>query len=152
MKPQEALRDIHLPPAPTWQSGDSGWWLAGPLLLFLVLALLVYWRRRPRARAQRARRELQRLRQQHEQHGDAMATLRALSVFVRQQAMARDGRRAIARLTGASWLDYLDRQLGDKGFTQGPGRVLASGPYQAQCDYDAEALFALLERWLEQQV
>ena len=80
-----------------------------------------------------------------------MSTLRALSSFAHRVALAQarePGR--VARLTGEAWLRHLDRQVGSTAFSQGPGQVLARGPYQARCEYDVEALFQLMQHWLEQ--
>ena len=43
------LRDIHLPPDPSWWPPAPGWWLlAGVLLALLALATWFVWRRRQR--------------------------------------------------------------------------------------------------------
>ncbi len=150
MNALEQLRDIHLPPPPASESFDGGWWLALLILLGLGWLLLRHRRRPQLSLKQQARRELTALRQAHDRHGDAMATLRALSAFAHRVALAQAGEPGqVARLTGAAWLQHLDRQLGDNAFSQGPGRILARGPYQAHCDYDVEALFQLMQRWLE---
>lgn len=49
------LRDIHLPPAPSWWPPAPGWWvLAGLLVLVLGLIARRWWQARGRARRRRA--------------------------------------------------------------------------------------------------
>jgi hypothetical protein len=73
-------------------------------------------------------------------------------VLLRRIALSRFPRHQIARLSGASWLDFLDRPLHGsrqaEGFRRGPGRVLAEGPYAPAVDLDTAALERLCRTWL----
>lgn len=52
-------------------------------------------------------------------------------------------------LTGRAWLAFLDQVMEDRPFEEGSGRVLAEAPYRPGVQVDAEALVALVRRWIE---
>ena len=47
------LRDIHLPPAPSWWPPAPGWWLLAALALLTIVVLAWQWRRQHRLRQRR---------------------------------------------------------------------------------------------------
>ncbi len=49
------LRDIHLPPSPSWWPPAPGWWIVASVLLLAVLAMFFFWRLARHRRAARAR-------------------------------------------------------------------------------------------------
>ena len=55
--PGPVLRDIHLPPAPSWWPPAPGWWVLAALAVVFLIAALLWWRRRS-ARVARDRRLL----------------------------------------------------------------------------------------------
>lgn len=143
------LRDIHLPPDPSWWPPAPGWWvlavLIGVALVWLVLRL---------RRAQQARRlrravlgELERIAARHAEDADGAALLAAVSNLLRRASRWRDT--AAVSLHGEAWLQFLDRGIGAPGFSQGAGRVLLEGPYRRHADVDAPALIKLCRDWLE---
>ncbi len=56
----------------------------------------------------------------------------ALALLVRRTALSAFPRADVAALSDMAWLAFLDRTYGGTGFTQGPGRALAAGPYEPQ--------------------
>jgi hypothetical protein len=151
--PQQALqlRDIHLPGAPAFWPPAPGWWLLAAMLLALLVWLTLIALRRYRIRRQRRRvlSALASLEHQLASEGtpDALAHM---SVLLRRLALMRFPRQHVAALTGNAWLRFLDESGGDGQFTQGPGRLLATAPYQRALpsDLDAARLVALLREWV----
>lgn len=146
------LRDIHLPAAPGWWPPAPGWWILAAMALALLAWLTVFGMRRMRVRRRRrrilamlGRLEADLARQPSPQ------VLAQLSVLLRRLALSRFPQRDVAALTGKAWLQFLDESGGKGRFAQGPGRVLAAGPYQAQApaDLDAPRLVALAREWIE---
>lgn len=126
----EQLRDIHLPSEPGWWPPAPGWWIAGAMALGLTGFLLYgayrwYLSRRP------FRQFKTELLAMPLQPGMAARDLQTISALVRRLIITLYGREQVASLTGESWLKLLDTLSGSTDFTNGPGRVLEYGPYQA---------------------
>jgi len=150
------LRDIHLPPAPPFWPPAPGWWL---LAVLAVVAIgLLAWGIAALLRRRR-------IRQQGSQLLDALARLGErlerdpspeglahVSVLLRRLALSKFPRQQVAALTGTAWLHFLDESGGQGRFVNGPGAVLASGPYQRSLppDFDRAGFIALLRDWVEQ--
>jgi hypothetical protein len=151
---QSGLRDIHLPEAVSWWPPAPGWWgLLGLIVLSLaVFYLLRSWRKRRRLRNS-AMLELRQICEAFDQHHDDLRLIRELSVLLRRIVISYFPRTDVASLTGDEWLRFLDNCgiLSDKerGFQNGPGKILNSGPYQARLDLDTQALIRLCRRWVE---
>jgi hypothetical protein len=146
------LKDIHLPAAIGWWPPAPGWWLL--LILLLVLPVAGYWLYRRLTRKtplKSARKFLAELRLHAEL--DPVASLREVSALLRRVTISRDPRNQVAHLHGDAWLKFLDQGLADAPFSTGPGRCLADAHFQpnAPADLDLNVLFALCERWLQQQ-
>ena len=152
------LRDIHLPPDPSWWPPAPGWWL----LAVLVVALLWYgarWLQR-RARARRWRKrvhaELERIAHAHVGGSDNALLAADLSQLLRRTARLIEPD-AVA-LRDEAWLAFLDAQLPSaraaaSPFSSGIGRVLIDAPYRSATDpvlqrLDARALLDLVRDWL----
>jgi hypothetical protein len=149
------LRDIHLPGAPAFWPPAPGWWLVVAVLLALLAWLTVAALRRYRIRRQRQRvlAALASLEQKlaSERTPDALAQI---SVLLRRLALMRFPRQEVAALTGRAWLRFLDASGGNGRFADGPGRVLATGPYQRSLpsDLDAAVFVALVREWVDRNV
>lgn len=145
--PQELpLRDIHAPPVPEFWPPAPGWWVLFAVALVL-LGLALWWlygRYRAMRRHRRIMGELESLKGR-----SGGADLAAeVSALLKRVALARFPRTGVASLTGQCWLDFLDRNGGAGRFADGPGRVLADGPYAPAPVFDAEALLALARDWI----
>lgn len=145
------LRDIHLPAAPDFWPPAPGWWILGVLALGIAgWGALLAWRQ---FRIHRQRRHILALLEQMERSSDASTTaeyLGQLSNLTRRLALMRFPRHEIASLTGREWLQFLDRSGGDGQFSEGPGKVLAQGPYMRELpdDVDSRALTQLVRQWI----
>lgn len=144
------LRDIHLPPDPSWWPPAPGWWL---LALIVILLAAIAIRRLMRVRrAQRWQREVMqevdRISAAHAEHGDPVRLAADLSALLRRATLLVDAR--AAALQGEAWLQYLDSRIGGDAFSTGAGRSLLDAPWQRTASYDTAALFALTRSWFAQ--
>lgn len=136
MNPELPLRDIHLPPEPSWWPPAPGWWVLAVvvvvLMFFLARWLLRVWRRARRRRALYASFEAA------ASLSEPTMRAAAISQVLRRAARLRDP--STATLQGEEWLRYLDRDANvgaaanDAVFSAGPGRALLDAPYRAQVD------------------
>ena len=129
---QIPLRDLHLPEAISWWPLAPGWWV----LIALALAGLGYLLRawlgaRARNAARRyALRQLDNIVRAHEEHQNPVVFGASLSELLRRTMLAYAPRSNVAGLTGDEWLQWLDRDLAQPVFTEGPGRQLLDLPYR----------------------
>jgi hypothetical protein len=115
---------------------------------FALIRLLITRRKR----SQPSRELIDELRKMHlgNDADDAQRALIGISRLVRRYAVTRYGRSKTAGLTGTRWLDFLDRASHSNDFTQGPGKLLAQGPYRRQTEGELEKLRATIIRWASQ--
>ncbi len=145
MNPELPLRDIHLPEPVGWWPPAPGWWA---LLAATTLVLAVSWWGWRRWRRLTAKKLLLR-------GLDAVALstespaekLRDLAVLMRRACLSAYPREDVAGLTGDAWLEFLDRQLGDRRFSEGPGRLLLDAPYRREVQADMADLLDLCREW-----
>jgi hypothetical protein len=149
--PVAGLIDFPLPKAvsllpQTWESR-----LALALLLAAIVTAIeriVHYRRVNRYRRE-ALAELHALRRADRTGRPDM--LVRLSLLVRRTALAAFPRQKIASLAGHAWLEFLDRSYGGNEFSQGVGRLLASGPYRPipLDEPEFQSLTDLVRRWIK---
>jgi hypothetical protein len=144
------LRDIHLPPAPSWWPPAPGWWLLAAGVVALALACVWFARRHTRTRTRRGALDaLAALARDYAATHDAHALAAALSVLLRRLALGALPRERVAGLTGERWIDALDALVpAGRRFDAAARRALAEAPYRGNAACDAEALIAACERWL----
>ncbi len=140
-EPLANMRPLHLPAPVGWWPPAPGWWLL--LALLLLIAGLAWWYYRRTALRRAALAELRRL--QQGAPDDTRLTV-DLNQLLRRVALARFPRAQVAALSGTDWLQFLDTQV--SGFVDGPGRVLATAPYRADCRLDRAALLGLAAQWI----
>jgi hypothetical protein len=142
------LRDIHLPPEPSWWPPAPGWWLLAALALALLLAGIWWWRRHRRVLRQRrlVLRELDRLAQQHQRDGDAAALAGELHQLLRRVARRHDARAVQQR--GEAWRRTLARVSVDAATLE---QLLALDKqiYRPPAAFDHAAAIAAVRRWLQ---
>jgi hypothetical protein len=116
------LQDIVVPHAVPWWPPAPGWYGIGAIILAaLAIAAFLAWRRR-RADAYRriALAELERL------------DLEAVPELVKRVALAVFPREQVASLSGAAWLEFLDRTGRMASFTGSPCSRLTSLAYDPE--------------------
>jgi len=147
--PLAGLKDLHLPPPVGWWPPAPGWW--GLAMLVLVgLGVAGYflgryfWRNRYRRVALR---ELRLLRENASSQ-EPRCQLELLAALLRRVAMEGCGRTRVAPLSGAAWLELLDRTGRTNQFSAGPGRVLGQDLYRPIPAEDPVHLYPLVEEWI----
>ncbi|MBD8872811.1 DUF4381 family protein [Rhodanobacter sp. DHB23] len=142
------LRDIHLPPAPSWWPLAPGWWLLMALALLALVAAAWLWQRGRRSRRQRALLldELEKLAVRHARAGDDAALAAALHQLLRRVARRHDAaatkqrgddwRRTLARVPVAA--SVLDRLM-----------QLEQAIYRPRAVFDVPATLAAARHWLQ---
>src|SRR5512139_3306081 len=127
----EKLHEILLPDPVSWMPQTIGWYVVLGIILFLAGWWLHgrvqnYRTNRYRRLALKElaviERELKRPEKRFRALGEIPSLLKgaALSAFPRSE---------VADLSGERWLDFLDKTMGEKNFTQGEGRLLSELPY-----------------------
>jgi hypothetical protein len=126
-----ALRDIHLPPAPSWWPPAPGWWVLATLAAFLLVWLCsrAFRRTRQRHRMQSVLREFDRA---VVAAPNPSASLAAASALLRRAARLHDP--AALQMCGDAWLAYLDGTNPARPFSRGEGRALADGMFNRIAD------------------
>ena len=142
MNPELPLRDIHLPPEPSWWPPAPGWWIVFALALILLF-FLSRWLLRAFRRSRR-RRALYASFEAAAALSEPTMRAAAISQVLRRAARLRDPN--AATLQGEEWLRFLDgdaKAANDAAFSAGPGRVLLDAPYRPQVESDVvEAMVA----------
>ncbi|WP_426409866.1 DUF4381 domain-containing protein [Bradyrhizobium ganzhouense] len=149
--PVAGLIDIPLPrEVSLW---PQTWEARIAIVLLLAVLVATVWRFVHHRHVNRYRREalaeLNRIGQA--ESSERAEFLTRLTLLVRRTALAAFPREQVASLVGSAWLSFLDRSCGGREFSQGVGRLLASGPYQQIPPNDAElkSLVVLVRRWIE---
>lgn len=149
--PLAELRDIHMPQFLDIWPPAIGWWL----LIALVLSLLIYggyllylgWRRNRYRRE--AITELKQLRVDYQRHGDDAVYIAEFQALLKRVALTHYPREDVARLTGESWVSFLDRTAGSQEFSMGKGQSLVDANYIPEPEADIGALHDLGRHWIK---
>lgn len=142
-----SLRDIHLPPGPSWWPPAPGWWMLAGLLLLGCMVAIWLWRRYRREQYQRRQvlLELDRLVMQHQRDGDQTALASGLHQLLRRIARRHDALAAQQR--GAAWRQTLARMPVDAATLD---RLLALDQqiYRPPSSFDDAAAVTAVRQWL----
>ena len=145
------LRDIHLPGAPSFWPPAPGWWLLAAVTIALLVWVSMVALRRYRIHRRRKAVLVALVNMEERFASDrSPERLASISLLLRRLALLCYPREQVAALSGKAWLHFLDDSGGDGRFTNGPGRVLASGPYQRSlpAELDIAGLVALVREWV----
>ena len=142
------LRDIHLPPDPSWFPPAPGWWILAMLLIALLVWLFRIARKRMRKRRwlSALQAEVARIADDHAAHNDARQTTAAVSQLLRRAALRLD--RNAAAYQGDEWLAWLDERGNTNDFLTGPGNVLVDAPWRRAPQVDVDGLLTATRNWL----
>jgi len=145
------LRAIHLPEPISWWPPAFGWWLAlGAVFLLLLAGVVILQRYLKPALRKEASKMLDQIEKTFQENEDASECLSELSKLLRRAVLSQNKSLKIAGVTGEAWLELLDQPLSQKEFSQGPGRILLSGPYLPQVDKgEAAVLIQLCRKWVK---
>lgn len=156
MDPEQIpLRDLHLPDPVGWWPPAPGWWVLFGLVVLGIL--FVFYRAWVRWRINAARRialgELARLEGSWRAAPNPVLLATRLSELLRRTMLAYAPRKDIAGLTGQAWLQWLDRGLDEKPFTEGAGRLIRELPYrradEGPGELDVDGLLEAVRQRLE---
>lgn len=141
------LRDIHLPPDPSWWPPAPGWWLLALLALILIYLAVRWWRQR--WRVVRARRqvlaELVQLRRRHRADNDDASLAADLHQLLRRVAREHDP--AATRQRADAWRATLARVPVD-AVTLRQLLLLEQAMYRPDAGFDATRALAAVDAWL----
>ena len=141
------LRDIHLPPAPSWWPPAPGWWGLTALLLMALLLGAWWWRRHRHAVRQRelVLHELDGLARQYQLDSDQSALASGLHQLLRRVARRHDAMATQQR--GDAWRQTLARMPID-AVTLGRLLTLEQAIYRPQSSFDHAAVVSAVRQWL----
>ncbi|MEO5347245.1 MAG: DUF4381 domain-containing protein [Magnetococcus sp. YQC-9] len=144
------LRDIHLPEPLSWWPPAWGWWLVAGITSFILLALWGWrrWRAGYRIRAA-AQLELERICARHAKHADFSLLAADLSTLLRRVCLGYHPPHQVAGLTGAAWLELLDRTTPGFSFSQSGGEPLITAPFAPNSYGDPVRLVTACQRWID---
>ena len=158
--PLAALKDIHLPPTPSWWPPAPGWWLVALLLLAAISYGLIKWRQRQqRLRPIKlALAELAQLDLNTENPEERHQVLQELSALIRRFCIVFFPQKPVAGLCGQAWLDFLIQEAPAKSqnkdkneFTDKMLRPLLEETYAPVSNIDLVDLGRLVKEWFSGQ-
>ncbi len=157
--PLAGLKDIHLPPQPSWRPPAPGWWLVTILLLAAIIYTLIKWRQRlQRLRPIKlALRELAQLDLNPDKPEEQRQVLQELSSLIRRFCIVFFPQTPVAGLCGKTWLEFLIKEAPSKCRVKGEKylsealRPLLEETYAPDGSCDLAALGQLVKMWFSGQ-
>lgn len=139
------LRDIHLPPDPSWWPLAPGWWViaVAAVLALCVMAWMSWRRRRWRRRIEAVLADIDALEQRHARQPAALAA--ALHQWLRRAARTYDAQAIHHR--GDHWRDCLARVPVDAS-TLDRLMTLETAMYRPTVSADMDGVADAVRRWL----
>ena len=144
------LRDIHSAGDPGWWPPAPGWWVLGLLLMLLMFYLvrsavnrLILLRRR-----REWLHELESLGRKFDPSEHPREYLAALNTLFRAVALKAFPETGCARLQGEEWVAFISSLL-PEDISHESLLALASAPYQAHPEFDADALQQHARTWVK---
>lgn len=143
------MHDIQPPAEPGWWLLAPAWWvvIATAVVLLVLVWLLLRQQRRNRLLAE-AQQGLKEIRRKRERETDPGQTLRALSAWLKQVAMAAFPEHPVASMTGHGWIEFLNRSSKKQIFDQKLKRIFADDLYRSEIQCNTDRAFEACEAWL----
>jgi hypothetical protein len=142
------LRDIHLPPDPSWWPPAPGWWLLAGLALLILFLAVWAWQRRRATLSRRARvlAQLDALIIQHQQDSDPVALASGMHQLLRR--VARQHVPLAGQQRGFAWQQTLSRMPVDSSMLH---RLVAleEAIYRTPHSLDHRADTVAVRQWLQ---
>ncbi len=142
----DGLKDIHLPPAPSWWPPAPAWWLLA-LLTIAVLAVGCRWLRRLLRQRRYRRDAMQALQQLARQQPPSDMPARVNAVLKRTALAAYPGEQT-AHLNGPEWVQFLTSRADLSAEHTTALTSLAEGPYRPAARSGANGLVAAAQAWV----
>lgn len=149
---QLSLRDIHYPDAVSWWPLALGWWLLLLIVILLVLAIVYFYKKKQlykNSKELHARLQFEYIKQDWQEHQNNKKLLNDLSGLLRRISLNFYSREEVASLAGNRWLEFLDKHVDNREFSQGAGLILKDAPYKKNETINAEQLLELCEAWMK---
>ena len=148
--PLDQLKDIHLPEAVGFWPPAPGWWLLGLLLITLLAAGILFYKHHQKSAYRRtAVQQVKTLFNDYQQPHQSHEITAQLNRLLKAVALHSYSTEQVSRLTETQWLDFLDTSANMQTFSQGPGQILASAPYDKNSQIaDAAALKQCCLKWI----
>lgn len=149
--PLAELKDIHLPAPPDLWPPAPGWWLLGIATALLVAYGLYVLYNLWRANAYRREAITELDSYFANERSEDKQLLTSVNALLKRVALSRFPRMDVAKLSGESWVAFLDSKIPGHDFTMGPGQVLIDGPYaETVAPVNRAALHQLARNWIKQ--
>ncbi|MDE1570223.1 DUF4381 domain-containing protein [Aquabacter sediminis] len=121
------LRGLHLPgEVPFWPLAPGWWMLAGALVVVLLIALYLEWRRR-QTLSYKVRQQVKAIAADLKAHPDARSVAAASAILLRRVVVSRGRDEAAVTFTGPAWEEVL--ATGKGGMGGEVARFVALAPY-----------------------
>ena len=148
--PLDQLKDIHLPEAIGFWPPALGWWLLALLFIaLLVTGALLYKRRQKSAYRRLAVQQVHSLFSHYQQPQQSHEITGPLNCLLKAVAQHSYSTEQVSRLAETQWLNFLDSSANTQAFSQGPGQILATAPYDKNSQIaDAAALNQCCIKWI----
>ena len=135
------LNALQLPEAPGFWPLPWGWWSLLLAMVLLIIAIVGVWKwRKRRLRAKKAAIALLNLENTTISPSGAME-------IVRQAVLSYYPRGRVAKLSGESWLSFLDSQVSEPIFTPS-GEDWLEALYKSEQHTNREELISQCDQWL----
>lgn len=148
------LKDIHLPPEPSFWPPAIGWWIVLALLILILITVFVIWKKYERRAPRReALQLLDRIDNNYLSDKDIVAYVSEINKLIRRVAMQAFSRHECAGKSGEQWLEFLQQHSKLEGFTQGIGRCLIEVPFsKKEVQIDHHELRKLADHWIKENL
>lgn len=148
------LKDIHLPPEPSFWPPAIGWWLVLLLFILTIIGVFFIWAKHKRGAPRReAQQLLDEIEKNYLSDNDTVVYVSEINKLIRRVAMQAFSRQQCAGKSGEKWLEFLQQHSKVDGFTHGVGRCLIEVPFSnKEIQIDHSELKELAGHWIKENL